>query len=56
VLFLLSQSFMPAQEIHIIINPQNSSISPWYKLNTSTAELITPAWTFLWSDLKRFAE
>jgi len=56
VLFLLSQSFMPAQEIHIIINPQNSSISPWYKLNTSTAELITPAWTFRWSDLKRFAE
>lgn len=51
-IFMLSQSFMPAQEIQILINPVNSSISPWYKTDTGTIE--TPEWTFKQDDLKRF--
>lgn len=52
-LFLLAQSFMPAQEIHILKNPNNQHISPWYsskKLQT----LITPEWTFSKKDIKIF--
>lgn len=52
-LFLLAQSYMPAQQIHILKNPNDSTLSPWYQIENGT-ELITPEWDFLWSDLKRF--
>ena len=51
--FLLAQSYMPAQEIHILKNPQNSEISPWNILK-ETDILYTPEWTLEWNDLKRF--
>ena len=52
-LFLLAQSYMPAQDIHILKNPANSRLSPWYELDFGEA-LNTPEWTFGKSDLKRF--
>lgn len=52
--FLLAQSYMPAQDIQILINPANPSISPWYELRTEDEYLVTPQWTFKQSDLKRF--
>ena len=55
IIFLLSQSYMPAQEIHILKNPENSDISPWYSLKLS-GELQTPEWTFEMTDLMRFPE
>jgi hypothetical protein len=51
-LFLLAQSFQPAQEIQIISNPNHSDISPWYQLKEG--ELLTPEWRFMTSDLMRF--
>jgi hypothetical protein len=51
-IFMIAQSFMPAQEIHILKNPTNKQLSPWYTLDTNN--LITPEWTFLWSDLRKF--
>lgn len=54
-LFLLAQSYMPAQEIQILRNPANASLSPWYDLS-NTDVLQTPEWTFSKSNLKRFAE
>jgi len=50
--FMLAQSYMPAQEIHILKNP-NSSDSPWYSLNEGE-RLVTPEWTFTSKDLRRF--
>lgn len=52
-LFLLIQSYMPAQEIHILKNPKNTGLSPWYSTQF-TGELITPEWTFSKESLKRF--
>ncbi|RLD54687.1 MAG: hypothetical protein DRJ01_17695, partial [Bacteroidetes bacterium] len=52
-LFLLAQSYMPAQEIQILQNPNNKQISPWYNLNFER-RLYTPEWTFKKTDLKRF--
>ena len=52
-LFLLAQSYMPAQEIQILKNPMNPAISPWYS-TTFTGPLLTPEWTFQKSHLKRF--
>ena len=50
---LLAQSYMPAQEIQILKNPNNSSLSPWYAVDFGTS-LKTPEWTFSSSQLKRF--
>lgn len=54
-IFLLAQSYMPAQEIQILKNPNNDKISPWYSVNFGK-ELETPEWTFNKTDLKRFEE
>ena len=52
--FLLAQSYMPAQEVHILRNPDDPALSPWYELE-SEDELRTPEWTFPAGSLKRFA-
>lgn len=52
--FLLSQSYMPAQEIHILHNPQNREISPWYELDEKASVVLTPQWQFTTAQLKRF--
>jgi hypothetical protein len=52
-IFLLAQSYMPAQEVQIISNPESNELSPWYKLQSSEI-LRTPEWTFHFSHLKRF--
>jgi hypothetical protein len=54
-IFLLAQSYMPAQDIHILNNPNNKKISPWYSTNFE-GELVTPEWTFKKTDLKRFVD
>ncbi len=51
--FILAQSYMPAQEIHILKNDGNPAESPWYAPK-ETETLNTPQWTFNWEDLKRF--
>ena len=52
--FLLAQSYMPAQETQILTNRNNSEISPWYSLNEINTDLYTPEWSFTSNDLKRF--
>lgn len=52
-IFLLAQSYMPAQEVHILKNLENRKINPWYRVNEGE-KLLTPEWTFNWTDLKRF--
>lgn len=54
--FLLAQSYMPAQETQLLQNPNNSELSPWYSLTEISEELHTPEWTFSMNDLKRFKE
>lgn len=52
-IFLLGQSYMPAQDIHILKNLEDPNINPWYSLNFGDT-LKTPEWTFTTRDLKRF--
>jgi hypothetical protein len=54
-IFMLAQSYMPAQETQILCNSKSKSLSPWYSLDYS-GELITPEWTFAENSLKRFQE
>ncbi len=51
--FMLAQSYMPAQEIQVLQNRQNSGLSPWYELDFGP-DLETPEWKFKASDLGRF--
>jgi len=52
--YLLAQSYMPAQDIQVLKNPMNGLISPWYKLNENT--IYTPEWTFQPTDLRGFID
>jgi len=52
-IYLLAQSFMPAQDMHIVINPSSSTINPWYEVNKDE-KIITPGWAFTKDQLKRF--
>lgn len=49
--FLLAQSYMPAQEIHLLKNPANPEGDPWYAPGDGE-QLVTPQWTFSWDALR----
>lgn len=51
-IYLLAQSYMPAQEIHILRNPETPG-SPWYRA-AAAGPLPTPEWDFHHGDLRRF--
>ena len=51
--FMLAQSYMPAQETQILINPRYSELGVWYSSDFEKT-LITPEWNFRLGDLKRF--
>jgi hypothetical protein len=52
-IYLLAQSYMPAQDMHIVINPANSTLSPWY-LVINDEKIVTPGWVFENNQLKRW--
>lgn len=51
-IFLLAQSFMPAQSVHVVKNINHSQLSPWYSCND--VEIATPGWTFKQGQLKKW--
>ncbi|PTX58380.1 uncharacterized protein DUF4846 [Kordia periserrulae] len=51
-IFMIAQSYMPAQETQVLVNNQNAALSPWYIAKKGTVR--TPEWTFESTDLRRF--
>ncbi|MEW5962343.1 MAG: DUF4846 domain-containing protein [Pseudomonadota bacterium] len=51
--FLLLQSYMPAQEVHVLKSPAAADGSPWYPAAFAWP-LVTPEWTFPAGSLKRW--
>lgn len=51
--FMLAQSYTPAQETHILANPADPAQSPWYTLKEGGG-LKTPEWEFGENSLRRF--
>jgi hypothetical protein len=51
-IFMLAQSYMPAQDIHFIKNPAKDNDS-WYELSDD-AYIVTPEWTFKRNQLRRW--
>lgn len=52
-IYLLAQGFMPAQDMHIVINPTSSTLNPWFSAIAS-ANIVTPGWTFTPGQFKRW--
>ncbi|MGQ0672505.1 MAG: DUF4846 domain-containing protein [Hyphomicrobium sp.] len=52
--FLLVQSYMPAQEIHVLKSPGATDGSPWYAAEAIGDTLVTPEWNFARTQLKRW--
>ncbi len=52
-IFMLAQSYMPAQDIHIVKNLSDNALNPWYEI-PENGILETPEWSFNLKDLKRF--
>jgi Domain of unknown function (4846) len=50
-LYIVAQSYMPAQDIHVLQNPINSELSPWYEVNENEI-ILTPEYTFKRTELK----
>ena len=53
-LYLLAESFMPAQDIHILKNTAHPELSPWYELDVNAPKTVTAKYTFSPTSIKRF--
>lgn len=52
-IFMIAQSYMPAQDIHILKNLEDEELSPWYSVKFGEV-LSTPEWEFEKDQLMRF--
>lgn len=53
-IFLLAQSYMPAQQMQLLVNRQNRTLSPWYEAKGN--DISTPEWAFTSDQVMRFAD
>ena len=51
-IYLLGQGYMPAQEFHVLKNPGDGDLSPWYQAD-GREEIETPQWDFVRADWRR---
>lgn len=51
--FLLAQSYMPAQDIHVLKNLRHPELGAWFIFEGDDA-LYTPEWTFAWGDRRHW--
>lgn len=52
-IYLPAQSYMPAQDVHLLNNPCNKNLSPWYQV-TAAEKMVTPEYLFTTNDLKKW--
>jgi hypothetical protein len=53
-LFMLAQSYMPAQETQILLNPTNAGLGVWYDFTNANGAIVTPEWDFTTFNCRRF--
>ena len=51
---MVAQSYMPAQDIHIVTNLNDKRISPWYIINKDTKAVSFPEYYFKINQIGRF--
>lgn len=52
-IYMLVQGYQPAQDMHVLVNPNDPGMSPWYELNEETV-IYTPEWQFGKNELRRW--
>jgi hypothetical protein len=52
-IYMIAQSYMPAQDIHVLQNPTNENLSPWYEVNDNDI-IQTPEYTFRKNELMQW--
>lgn len=52
-IYMLAESYMPAQDIHLLLNPLNISLGPWHEL-TNDQQVVTASWIFTSNQLRRW--
>jgi hypothetical protein len=50
---IVAQSFMPAQQIHVVKNFEEPALSPWIRVIPDSS-FLTPEWDFTTAQIKRF--
>ena len=53
---LVAQSYMPAQDIHIVTNLTDKKVSPWYIVGRDTTQFNFPEYNFDKSNIMRFRQ
>ncbi|MBK1897959.1 DUF4846 domain-containing protein [Chryseobacterium paridis] len=53
-LFLLAEGFTPAQSIHLLSNPFDKDLSPWYDLDVNASEIKTARYYFKPANFRSF--
>lgn len=48
--YMLAQSYMPAQETQLLLNPENGTV--WFTLDKQNETIVTPEWVFTSKDLR----
>jgi hypothetical protein len=52
-LYMLVQGYQPAQDMHLLVNPINTELSPWYEI-LDEETVYTPEWHFKRNELRRW--
>lgn len=52
-IYMLVQGYQPAQDMHVVINPVDAGLSPWYKVSGQDT-IKTPEWWFYKNQLRRW--
>ena len=55
-LWLLAQSYMPAQQPHVLRNLADPAQSPWFRIDLPASPLVTPEWTFRGAPLRTWPD
>lgn len=52
--YLLAQGYTPAQSIHVITNPFEGGLNPWYRLSVSQSSVSTARYTFGQTNIRSY--
>lgn len=52
-IYMLAESYMPAQDIHLLLNPLNTALGPWHELSNDQ-QVVTASWIFSSNQLRRW--
>lgn len=53
-IYLLAQGYTPAQSIHILTNPFDHQLNPWYEISISASSIQTARYVFLPTNIRTF--